>query len=545
LGEVEIKVVPQTVPFKLKRIANSDYDRSRPAQVSLGAHVEGVAMPHPDCHDAPTSLHGAKCRFLAEMPAPNEALMQEFQIFVQNWLETNLVPLTEVGDFEDWVANINHPEWRKQEFRECWPPEDRILRPKDVQVKAHPKDEVYGEYKATRWINARTDRFKCYAGRFVRAVEKALYKTEWFIKNVPVADRPKVIHEDLYRGPSPAVATDYTTYEAVFKKRMLECCEFALFRHMLKFVPEGPEFCAIYEEVIGGLNHIINKFFTIIVEAIRMSGEMSTSLGNGFTNLMLMLFLCKRANCTEVKAKVEGDDGIMTCRGTPPTTEDFAMMGCKIKLVRHTSLSTASFCGIVYHPDDFINLVDFRETIASVGWCSERYARTKPKIKAMLLRCKALSLAHQYPGCPVICALARYLLKCTRHVRNFIPSYLEKQGSRMFNLWEREQILQAVSDMPSDERKIIWREPGIQTRMLAEELYGVSMITQLAVEQYLDSLTTIQPLKLPMLMDDFHPTWISYWDNYVVNEYVQLCDRPILRRSRPRWDLAGHYGPVL
>lgn len=503
--------------------------------------MDGFALPHPDTHDSATSLHGAKCRFLAKMPTPNEGLLKEFGLFVKEWIKANLTPLSPDVDvsFETWLEEINHPRWRKEELRKTWDAQDRILdMDYDLDCESFGKKETYPEYKPLRWINARRDAFKCYAGPWIRAIEKEVFKLKWFIKKIPVADRPKYIQERLFRLGAKYFSTDFTTFEAIFTKELMENCEFQLYDYMLQNVPGGPDFCEVLKRALGGINKVTSKWFTIFVEAIRMSGEMSTSLGNGFTNLMLMLFLFSKAGCADVDAVVEGDDGLGVFAGNPPTAEMYAQLGCKIKIEIHEKLETASFCGIVYHPSDMINLVDFRETLVGFGWASDRYCRSKLKIRKMLLRCKALSLAYQYPGCPVLTALARYSLRVTRDVRHYLNAFLQKQGSYGFSLWEREQVLEAIKNLPSDENEIQWREPGINTRILAETLYGVSIKDQLAMENYLDSLHVITPLKCPSMDQYFHEHWKHYWDNYVCDVYLEYLMEPGVARQRPAWKLA-------
>lgn len=508
---------------------------------SLGCHVEGVALPHPDLQDAATCLHGAKCRFLAKMPTQNEELMAEFKIFVAQWLKDNLVPLAPDTDvsFETWLSEINHPQWRKDELKKCWEEHGKELDlESDTGCSAFAKDETYPEYKPTRWINSRSDAFKCFAGPWIRAIEKVVYKLKWFIKNVPVKDRPKKILEDLYRIGANYFATDFSTFEATFNYCLMDAAEFQLYDYMTQFVPGGPEFSSLYREILGGTNRVVSKFFTLYVEAIRMSGEMSTSLGNGFTNLMLMLFLFSKAGCTDVDAKVEGDDGIGTYKGTPPTPEMYAMMGANIKLEIHESLTTASFCGIVFHPDDLINLVDIREVLVSFGWTTGKYSGSRPKILKMLLRAKALSLAYQYPGCPVLQSLSRYALRVTRDVRNYMTGFMNKQGSHAYSLWEREQILDAIKNLPSDEQRIPVVNAGIQTRLLAEKLYGIPVEMQKRIERYLDGLQSIQPLRIPEMDQFFHDHWKDYWNKYVADVYLVHINDPVhLVRSKARWDL--------
>jgi len=473
------------------------------------------------------------------MPTPNETLLLKFRSFVGKWLSETLTPLDPDTDvsFDTWIKEINQTDSRKKELIKCWPETDRVLSRKDIEVKAFAKDETYGEYKPTRWINARADRFKCYAGPFIRALEKVIYQLEWFIKKVPVKDRPAYIKERLYRVGAKYFTTDFSTFEATFKQMLLDACEFQLFDYMFQHVPGGPEFCDIYREVIGGRNTVKSKFFTILVNAIRMSGEMSTSLGNGFTNLMFMLFLFSEANCTDLKASVEGDDGLGSFRGTPPTTEDYEKLGANIKLEIHEELSTASFCGIVFHPNDMINLTDPREVLCSFGWTSERYAKASNKNLMKLLRCKALSLAHQYPGCPVITALARYALRVTRQVRNYIPTFAKQ--ARCFSQWDRDQLLDAIADLPHDETKIPIADTGIDTRMLCEKLYKIPLLVQFEIEKYLDEKNDISPLIIPSIGDHMHEHWKHYWDNYVMEEQLSSCTNPTgLVRYKPRWDLA-------
>ncbi len=80
-----------------------------------------------------------------------------------------------------------------------------------------------------------------------------------------------------------------------------------------------------------------------------MSGEMNTSLGNGFSNLMFMLYACEIQGI-ECDGIVEGDDGAFALSLKPGQKFDesiFAEMGLTIKLEKHTDLMSMSFCGIL------------------------------------------------------------------------------------------------------------------------------------------------------------------------------------------------------
>jgi hypothetical protein len=238
-----------------------------------------------------------------------------------------------------------------------------------------------------------------------------------------------------------------------------------------------------------------------------MSGEMCTSLGNGFSNLMFMLFTCAEAGCTEVIGVVEGDDGLFTMIGNPPREEDFARLGLVIKAVEHDTISTASFCGIVFDPIDRINVTDPAKVLANFGWTQRIYNRTGSGKLHALLRCKALSYAYQYPGCPIIMELAAYGLRVTRDVRAVgLLKSLNRKGAD----WYKGAIIRAAIKQGNIPR----REPGWNTRYLVEKLYGFTVEQQLHIEAYLRSLTTLQPLDDPVLLAKLPLVWGDYFTRY-------------------------------
>ena len=120
---------------------------------------------------------------------------------------------------------------------------------------------------------------------------------------------------------------------------------------MLQHVIGGEHILGIMKEVLCGKNIVQNRYLDCIIEARRMSGEMNTSLGNGFSNLMFMAFVCEKLglNCNGV---VEGDDGLFAFNGNTPSASDFTKYGFNIKLDVHSEISTASFCGNVFDPED-------------------------------------------------------------------------------------------------------------------------------------------------------------------------------------------------
>jgi len=495
---------------------NVDKLKRPPVYVSLGCNVEGAAMPHCDPSDPKTTAAGALRRIAVKTPPIDPELLPQLEEFVDKWCEENLTRLAwdTPLDIETWLANTSYPAWRKQELRDAWKEHEAAILGGDTTffgVAGHMKDEGYAENKHARGIHARHDVFKCAVGPIFQAIEREVYKNPAFIKHVPVADRPTYIKKMLYRLGAKYFATDYTSFEALFAEELMKACELRMYRYMTRDIAGFAQFQEWCEKVLAGTNDIQYHGFWMQVQARRMSGEMCTSLGNGFSNLMFMLFMCKLKGCTDVQGVVEGDDGLFVGTGDFPAASDFARLGLVIKMETHFALETASFCGLVFDTEDMVNLTDPREVLASFGWAGYRYVRSKPSVLEALLRSKALSLVHQYPGCPIIQALGQYGMRMTRKVKNVRVA--RAVSGRGFAGWDRDQYMAAL--VAHEDGKLPSRPVPIATRLLAESLYGISVEHQIAIEQYLDSLTSITPLTHPLILHHMPLVWQDYWDRYV------------------------------
>jgi len=409
---------------------------------------------------------------------------------------------------EAWLEKTNYPLWRKVELLEKWGKMTHIRDKKNkyFECKSFMKDETYPEFKYPRAINSRSDEFKCYVGPIFKLIEEAVFRLDWFIKKIPVAERPEFIRRKLLRNGGIYKATDYTAFEANFRKKLMEVCEFELYDFMTSHLPTGKDFMSIIREALLGTNKCVFKYFDVFVKATRMSGEMCTSLGNGFSNLMFMLFMCDYIGTKDVDGVVEGDDGLFTGHGPWPTEEDFAQLGLMLKMETHSELSEASFCGLIFDTEELINVTDPLEVLSSFGWTSGVYCRSRRSKLNALLRAKALSVAYQYSGCPILTALARYGLRVTRGYD--VRPLLEQD--RTMSLWYREQLLEAL------RHPVLLREPGPRTRLLVEKKYGISVETQLAVEKYLDQKNDLEPISSPYLINLIPVQWKHYSDKYVM-----------------------------
>lgn len=495
----------QVTPCVIK--LNSLFDEINmrvPMKVSLGCHLMGAALPKPDTRDSRTALAGSLKRMVNKTPSPNMEKLDKLSQFARNWLEENMVPLDINGDysFENWISERPYPSARKTDLRKTY--ESVRGRQPRKDVKSFVKDESYPDYKFSRSINSRHDEFKVLIGPYVAAIEKVMYENPSFIKHVPVPERPDYILRHLF--PAEFVSTtDYTSFEASFVEAVMVALDEVMFEFFFRDVKcQDTE---LYKE-LKGENVCQFKWYTMYLKARRMSGEMNTSLSNGFANLMVGLFLAQELELGDVRMIVEGDDGLMTTStGKYPTPADYAELGFIIKL-EVCKKEHASFCGILYDLDDKANVTDPREVLAEFGWASQRYARYSRRKLMALLRSKSLSYLYQYPGCPIIQELALYGLRMTRsyNVKHFI-----KEDPHI-SMYEREMLLK----MLESKGKVV--EVGYNTRLLVEQKFGITIADQIRIEEMLRLKDDLSPIDSGL---DFPVVWTHYYAAYHAKNYAE------------------------
>lgn len=504
----------------------NDRNIRQPVAGSLGMHVEGAACPHPDLTDTSTSVEGALFRVGPKIPGygENRKTRRLFKRFVQKFLRKFLKPLKSDVDtsFEYWISRTTYSMKRKEELRTKYYAIGDKWDAKWALLKSFIKDEFYPDYKHARTINSRTDEFKTLVGPITQLIGDEVFALRYFIKKIPIDQRPGVIADTFRNVPGLVYATDFSSYEAHFITELMEDCEFELFRYMTQFLPEH-EFFMHCARLTSGLNTMQFKTFSMKIRAKRASGEMWTSLGNSFSTLMITLFLIFQKLNQEKPHKTnwyhfdeacrtpffgEGDDSLFktSCN---LTTQDYVDFGCRVKLETFTEYNRASFCGMVFDDVERTNVSDPREVLATFGWTSNKYIRSKKTLHMTLLRCKALSLAYQYPSCPILSSLAFNVLRLTRSYETV--RFLEKHD-RAFNQYELEAILEA--QRRNKLGQLLFSAPGSRTRKLVEELYAISEDVQIKIEKYFDSMEEVSPLRGKLFLDLMPATWCDYYSKY-------------------------------
>lgn len=495
--------------MKILRTSESPTDR-RPIAVSLGPAIVTSIVPHPDQYDTEMLIAGLIKRVAFQHPQADPKVLKRYGEFILNFLENNFTPLDPDTDItvDKWLEDSEYPLWRKEEIKNKYLKVTDEFDPKYKRVMCFAKDEplepsVNEEFKYVRNIFARTDEFKAFVGPYFKAIEKVVYNYPAFVKHIPVSQRPEYIQQIL-NGGGQIDSTDYTAFESQFNRILMEFCEIALYKHMTKRLPTKDIFWRHLKTIVGK-QKLVFKWLDAILGCCRMSGEMCTSLGNGFTNLMNAMFVAHEKGCSNLRIVIEGDDGLMRYDGPKLSAEDFALLGLTIKMEHHDRIETASFCGIIFDSEEQINLTDPRYVLATFGWGNTRYSLSRVSKLRQLLRCKALSLAHQYPGCPIISSLAHYGLRCTRNVR------IGKKVLDSMTMWDREKVKAAIRD----EKSIKEIDPGPRSRALMEQLYDISIEVQLKIEAYFNSKDDVGPIVndyVRLIMPD---CWSHYSSEYV------------------------------
>lgn len=509
LGSVLLKPVKDSLKFKFRKTPITD--RRPIVAVQIGPTLNACLPKHtPD----PYALALGVCKRVAFLPpVPEEGRLSGLRQFVLKWAQTNLVPLHPETDFsfESWISETQYPEWRKNELRAIYdelPIRDFKYNLEGKKIGMFMKDEFYTDFKFPRGIYARKDPFKVVFGPYIKRIEQVVFKHPAFIKYVPVSDRPKYIESYLYRVGAKVVATDFSSFEAQFTKEMMENCEDVLYEYMLSKTPGYREFLELKTH-INGTNVIDNKYFTLELEATRQSGEMNTSLGNGFSNLMFMLYICEQYGCTNIRGVVEGDDGLFVMDNEPPTPAYFAKFGLVLKAEYVDDISSASFCGIIYHSSDLIPLTDVRKVLATTGWYTGSKWMMKSNKLLAILRCKALSVYHQYNGCPVLTSFALAIIRKTMHLHKASKDWVMR-GDKSVSSFQREMFLLYVNAKLPPRATT-----GYGSRLVVEEKFGVPVGVQRQLEKYFDDNDIVNnPMMIDELQFNVPPQWTKFGDRY-------------------------------
>lgn len=355
------------------------------------------------------------------------------------------------------------------------------------------KLEAYNCYKAARMINSRSDYFKVFSGPYFKSIEQQIFAMSTFIKHVPVPERYKKVLA-LKRGYKYYYSTDYTSFEAHFTETVMQAVECQLYRKCFK---HDKNLKTLVGALTGENRCRTRTGLRCKVKARRMSGDMCTSLGNGFTNYMLLTYIMHRKGATEndFECLIEGDDCIVGSN-VELTEQDYTDLGFTIKIDRVDDPCKASFCGLIC-AENGVNIRDPARHFEKFGW-THSCCLAGEKVMHSLLKAKAMSTLCECPDCPVIAQVAWESYKLCKE---YDPR------------WEDDYYINYIlrpMDRPEQFRE---PNPPIETRLLFEEMFGISIQQQLLLE---DAARAHDLSKFPSVVT-FHPDVLDYALKFVVS----------------------------
>lgn len=486
-------------------------------RVSLGCHVNNIAFPVPEVSHAPSQIEGSIHRIACQMPTPNRAKMRRFKRFVRSFLNMHfkdaIFSQTENFEFDDFINQTHYTQSRKENLTETHSIPFN-LNGKGFNVKGFSKDEYYLTYKHFRGIMSRSDDYKTRVGPFFQKLDSIIFKNKHFIKKIPVTQRPAWLTEK-FRFARDIFFTDFSSFEATFGPMLMKI-ELMIYEFFLQSNPNKDIIMKLLREGIGGMNKIKYRNFLFIIYCRRMSGEMNTSGANGIMNLLMTWFiLSETGNRLDMESAFEGDDGAADVESVEkfPTTQDYKDLGANIKIEIPTAANEGSFCGLVYDTEDLDNVSDPLRTLISFGWTTGQYTGASDKKLLALLRSKALSLLYEYPACPITKHLALYGLRVTSSIDDdYLHKVMESNLDR--NVYVRQRWTDVFDNYK--HRVVIAKPITNRTRALVSNKFQIPVMAQISIENYLDSLNSLQPLDLPQISTLVHKDCFDYFKTYCV-----------------------------
>lgn len=398
----------------------------------------------------------------------DDKLVKQFYKFVEKRIKRYpVIPggLDEKILLEDWLNNSNYNGKRKDKMRRLNQEfmESRTLSRRDYSCTSFIKREFYTEIKEPRIINSRTDKFKAVIGPWIHLIERYVYD-DHFIKHCT----PQEVYtrmQQVAEGYDTFYETDYSSFEGSFTLDYQRHVELALFKRLLH---NYPEIVSLIDRAYSKNRVIHRKMYNAQFKGSRLSGDMWTSLANGFSNQMMMEWLLYK-NKAGGNFLVEGDDGYIACNGTL----DFnyiTSLGFKLKVEAVHDHNEVHFCSLRAY--DGILVPDIRRTLSHFGKSCETkiVAMFKSASKKSTKEFKKYQVSKAYSllatgrGIPILQPLA------IRMIKQLQSAY----SLKYIDWWEKEFFdLNHLEPLPITK----------DMRRYVEEVFSISVSQQLKIEE--------------------------------------------------------------
>lgn len=335
---------------------------------------------------------------------------------------------------ENWLVNTRYNTKRRNKMRSLNAKYINRLHNFPIyllQCKSFIKSEFYNAVKEPRIINSRTDSFKAVIGPYTHLTEEYVFN-DHFIKHKTPDEIARIMSE-ISSKHSVIYETDYSSFEGSFSKEIMENVELKMFEHVLQCYPHVVSLLQRTYRTQNVIKYQIHGKLKAKASfsGSRMSGDMWTSLSNGFTNMCLVEYILSKNNLRAPYVRndflVEGDDGFI-CTDKKIDWSYANDIGFTLKCEECKDMNKLSFCGICTH--DGLLVPDFKRIMNHYGYSHDRtsirYLTTgsknqKRKFRNMI-HSRALSLLAQSRGIPILQSIAQQQLQFGGH---FDPRYID------------------------------------------------------------------------------------------------------------------------
>jgi hypothetical protein len=319
-----------------------------------------------------------------------------------------------------------------------------------------------------RSIWARNSLLTVFLGPIVKSIEKSLFSLDHpvlgtcFVKGLSPAQRSQVL--DQFAGNYHYFVNDFESYESCLKRTLTECTELPLYEHYC-----GKQLGRMVFDCFYSTNFAHCKFFTVLAEPRRCSGDVCTSLGNTWTNFVVSLFILTvvlSLAITSIRFLVEGDDNITrSLKPIPISNEHYSQFGLIAKVEKPRTYAHASFCGLLLCSRTKHIITDPAKVLMKFFWVPRKYVKSSSKTMLRLYRAKAMSYLSQYHNCPIIGPLCAWVLSNTDGLK---PLFIRE--------WKEQWV-----NVNTDFSQLVIPNPW--TREFMDDCFGITPVEQLEIEQ--------------------------------------------------------------
>lgn len=230
------------------------------------------------------------------------------------------------------ISSYTHP-WTREAFANSYTGQKKnrylraasqlnndALRPVDANLKFFMKLECYLELKSPRGINPPSDRYLVELGRYIKPLEKKIYKDvetlfgyKVIVKGLNQTDRGKLIGQSWASFSDPvAIMLDASKFEQSVSS---ECIDFESNLYNLYYRDPLLRFMMRLQRSYHGRARSSDGCLSFKIEGVRASGMNNTALGNCVISAGFLWDiqekLCVKDPSFKMRAHADGDDVVV------------------------------------------------------------------------------------------------------------------------------------------------------------------------------------------------------------------------------------------